>query len=205
VTVEEYRARLVEGKANERHFAGVRNAWRKIVRRRARQLREAIQRRKARAKPHVVGHNQVRGGTPAERLLYAMEVAHREFRLYYSEAGTWVRGCALTNVPSNSDRSDCSWWYTMVRWCCGLEGPSIAGGFTGTILTEGKVVSREYAEKHVGVAVVFGSGDAFHCGMSTGDGPNIYQHGVPEVDTGTFDQFGAGVEVRYRAFPDTEL
>lgn len=195
-----YRKRLKEGEAKEKHFLGLRNAWRKIVRKRARQLREAIERRKRNNKPHVVGHNKVQGGSPQERLLYAMEVAHREFRHYYSEAGTWIKGYALTNVPPGSYRSDCSWWFTMVYYACGLKGPNIEGGYTGTILIEGKEVSRHYAETHAGVAVVFGPGTGFHVGMSTGQGATIYQHGVPEVDTGTFDQFGPGTEVRYRSF-----
>jgi hypothetical protein len=203
LTVEEYRARLKDGRAKEKHFIAVRNGWRKIVKKRALQLKHAIERRKAQNKPHVVGKNRVEGGSAEARLLFAMEYAHKVFRLYYSESGTWIKGFALTNVPSNAYRSDCSWWYTMIRAACGLHGPSLDGGFTGTILTEGKEVSRRYAETHTGVAVVFGSGTGFHVGMSTGSGPNIFQHGVPEVDTGTFDQFGSGTEVRYRSFPNT--
>lgn len=201
MTVAEYRKRLKEGRSKEKHFIGIRNAWRRIVKKRALQLKHAIERRKALAKPHVVGENQVKGGRPEPRLLFAMEYAHKIFRLEYSEAGTWIKGFALTNVPpGGSYRTDCSWWYTMIRYACGLRGPSIDGGFTGTILTEGKTVDRHYAETHTGVAVVFGTGTGFHVGMSTGHGPTIYQHGVPEVDTGTFDQFGVGTEVRYRAF-----
>ncbi len=201
LTVAEYRARLKGGESKEKHFAALRNAWRKVVKHRALQLREALERRKARNKPHRVSRNKVTGGSSEERLLYAMEVAHRIFRLEYSEDGTWIKGYALTNVPSGGRyRTDCSWWYTMIRYACGLKGPSIEGGYTGSILVEGKVVDRHYAETHAGVAVVFGSGTGFHVGMSTGHGPTIYQHGVPEVDTGTFDQFGAGTEVRYRAF-----
>jgi hypothetical protein len=201
MTVDEYRKHLVEGQAKEKHFVAVRNAWRKIVKHRTLQLKEAVERRKELNKPHRVGRNQIRGGRPEERLLYAMELAHRIFRLEYSEAGTWIIGYALTNVPAGEGhRTDCSWWFTMLRYCCGLKGPSTSGGFTGTILTEGKKVTREYAEKHAGVAVVFGSGDGFHVAASAGEGTLVYQHGVPEVDTGTFDQFGAGTEVRYRAF-----
>jgi hypothetical protein len=206
VTVEEYRARLKEGRTKAKHFAKLRNAWRKIVAHRALQLKEAIERRKAHNKPHRVGRNRVAGGSAEERLLYAMELAHRIFRLEYSEAGTWIKGYALTNVPvGQGHRTDCSWWYTMLRFACGLHGPSIDGGYTGTILSEGKEVSRAYAETHTGVAVVFGSGTGFHIAMSTGHGPTVFQHGVPEVDTGTFDQFGAGTEVRYRAFPNTAI
>lgn len=206
LTVEEYRARLKDGRAKEKHFIGLRNAWRSIVKKRALQLKHAVERRKTLARPHVVRKNQVRGGTAEARLLFAMEYAHRIFRLEYSEAGSWIKGYGLTNVPGGHGyRTDCSWWYTMLRYACGLQGPSLAGGYTGTILTEGKEVSRHYAENHAGVAVVYGSGTGFHVAMSTGHGPTVYQHGVPEVDTGTFDQFGSGTEVRYRAFSNRPL
>lgn len=205
--VAEYRARLVAGKSKELHFSKVRNAWRVIVKRRALQLKHAIERRKAQSKPHVVGKNKVVGGHAEERLAFAMEYAHKIFRLEYSEAGVWTKGFGLTNVPGGKGfRTDCSWWYTMLRYACGLLGPSLTGGFTGTILTEGKEVSRHYAEHHAGVAVVFGSGDGFHVAMSLGDGtPTTYGHGVPEVDISTFDAFGSGTEVRYRSFPNTAL
>lgn len=203
MTVEEYRKRLKTAQSKEKHFIGLRNAWRKVVKHRALQLKEALERRKKNNEPHRMGRNKVRGGTPQARLLYAMELAHKVFRLEYSESGTWIKGYAITNVsPGGGRRTDCSWWYTMLRYSCGLKGPSIDGGYTGTILTEGKTVDRAYAESHAGVAVVFGSGTGFHVAMSTGNGPTVYQHGVPEVDTGTFDQFGSGTEVRFRSFLD---
>jgi hypothetical protein len=205
LTVEEYRARLKDGQAKEKHFIGVRNAWRAIVKKRALQLKHALERRKAQQKPHVVGKGaamRVVGGTAPERLVFAMQYAHKVFRLEYSEAGTWVKGYGLTNVPAGRGyRTDCSWWYTMLRFACGIKGPSIDGGYTGAILTEGKVVDEAYARTHPGTAVIFGSGDGFHAAASLGDGSDAcYQHGVPEVDIGTFGQFGADTEVRFRAF-----
>jgi hypothetical protein len=207
LTVAEFRKRLADGKSKELHFVGVRNAWRAIVKKRALQLKHAIERRKAKSKPHVVGGNRVVGGTAPQRLVFAMEYAHKVFRLEYSEAGTWTKGYGLTNVPGGHGyRTDCSWWYTMLRYACGLHGPSIEGGYTGSILAEGKEVTRHYAETHPGVAVVFGSGTGFHVAMSLGNGtPTTYGHGVPEVDISTFDAFGPGTEVRYRAFPNTPL
>jgi hypothetical protein len=207
LTVAEYRARLKAGRAKEKHFARARNAWRRIVKHRALQLREAIERRKARDLPHRVGRNRVAGGSAEVRLLYAMELAHRIFRLEYSEEGSWIKGYALTNVPAGHGyRTDCSWWGTMLRYACGLAGPSIDGGYTGSILEEGKTVTRHYAETHTGVFVIFGSGTGFHAALSKGNGTSdVFQHGVPEVDTGTFDQFGAGTEVRCRAFPNTAI
>jgi len=207
ITVEEYRARLVDARSKEKHFKKLRNAWRKIVTHRTLQLKEAVERRKKNGKPHRKGRNRVVGGNAAERLVYAMEIAHKVFRLEYSEAGTWVKGYGLTNVPAGHGyRTDCSWWATMLRLACGLNGPSLEGGYTGTILAEGKQVTRHYAEHHPGVFVVFGSGDGFHVALSLGDGtPTTYGHGVPEVDISTFDAFGPGTEVRYRAFPNTAL
>jgi hypothetical protein len=204
VTVAEYRARVKSARQHERHFIGLGNAWRTIVKRRVLALKHALERRKAKGLPHVVGRNKVVGGKPEARLLFAMEYASKVFRHEYSQSGSWIKGYALTNVPPGH-RTDCSWWYTMLRYACGLQGPSLSGGFTGTILTEGKEVSREYAEHHAGVAVVYGSGTGEHVGMSTGKGPYVYQHGVPEVDTGTFDEFGPGTEVRYRAFSNKPL
>jgi hypothetical protein len=207
ITVEEYRKRLVEGRSKAKRFAKLRNAWRRIVKRRALQLTEAIERRKKLRKPHRVGPNMVRGGTAEERLLFAMRLAHKIFRLEYSEAGTWVTGYGLTNVPAGRGyRTDCSWWGTMLRYACGVKGPSLTGAYTGSILEEGREVSRRYAETHTGVFVIFGSGTGFHAALTAGNGTSlIYQHGVPEVDTGTIDQFGAGTEVRFRAFPNKPL
>lgn len=207
MTVAEYRARLVAGKSKELHFVKVRNAWRTIVKHRVLQLQEAIERRKKLNQPHRVGRNKIRGGTAEERLPFGMRAAHDAFRLEYSEAGLWTKGYGITNVPAGHGyRTDCSWWYTMLRYACGLKGPSLDGGFTGTILTEGKEVSRHYAEHHPGCAVVFGPGDGFHVAMSLGDGtPTTYGHGVPEVDISTFDAFGSGTEVRYRKFSNAAL
>lgn len=203
----EYRKRLKDGQAKEKHFVAVRNAWRRIVKHRALQLQEAIERRKKLNKPHRVGRNKIRGGSAEERLVYAMQLAHKIFRLEYSEAGSWIADFGLTNVAAGKDyRTDCSWWNTVLRLACGLKGPSLAGGNTESILREGKEVTRHYAEHHAGVSVVFGSGGGFHVALSLGDGtPTTYGHGVPEVDISTFDAFGAGTEVRYRAFPNTPI
>jgi hypothetical protein len=188
----------------------IRNEWKGIVRKREHQLTEVVRRHRREEHPHVVTHKHrpgglhftVEGGTPTERLLYACRYAHKTARLHYLEGGDYTHGFALTNVPSDIDRSDCSWWYCELFAACGLRDP-LEGDttrFTGSILEKGRPVSRRYAETHVGVAVVFGSGVGFHVGMSTGTGPNIWQHGTPTFRKGTFDEFGPGVEVRYRAF-----
>lgn len=204
LTEAEAEQRLQEARERERRSKTrrARNLWRRLVRRRTRQLREAIERRKARDKPHVVDHRLVRGGRDEERQLYAMRIAHREFALGYFESTIdWLDGYALTNVPNptaDRHRTDCTWWGLDLKFVCGL-GHRIAGfpRYTGSILTNGRTVSREYAETHVGVFVVFGSGDGFHAGLTTGKGPTLYQHGRAPIDKGTFDQFGPAVQVRY--------
>lgn len=191
-----------------------RNQWKRIVRKREHQVVEVARRDRRAHRPHVVDHKHridgfrytIEGGSPTERLLYACRYAHKTARLHYLEGGTYLHGWALTNVPSDADRSDCSWWYCELFAACGLRDPlhGLTIRYTGSILTEGRPVSRRYAETHTGVAVVFGSGVGFHVGMSIGNGPNIWQHGTPTFRKGTFDQFGPGVEVRYRAFDLTE-
>lgn len=187
-----------------------RNEWKRIVRKREHQVTEVARRDRRAHRPHVVEHAKrdgglhftIEGGTATERLLYACRYAHKTARLHYLEGGVYIHGYALVNVPSDADRSDCSWWYCELFAACGLRDP--LGGdpvrFTGSILEKGRPVSRRYAETHIGVAVVFGSGTGFHVGMSCGNGPNIWQHGTPTFRKGTFDEFGPGTEVRYRAF-----
>lgn len=203
--LEEARHRLQHAKTRK-----ARNLWRRIVRRRTHQLAQAVSRRKAHGKPHVVLHRRhhngmrytIEGGSPEERLLYAWRYAHKHARLHYLEDGPYLDGYGLTNVPSDDDRSDCSRHYLEQYRTCRLKDPLEGDStrYTGSILEKGRPVSRHYAETHVGVAVVFGSGEGFHVGMSAGNGPNIWQHGTPTFRKGTFDEFGSGVQVRYRAF-----
>ena len=197
MSAAEYRERIAHAAEQTRRFRRLSHLWR----RRLGTLRQAYRRR--REQPKVVGVNQVLGGSPRTRLLYAAEQAIRTFRPFYGETGSWDAGYALTNVPDNSYRSDCSWWFTALYRCCGLDDPNGAGysgGFTGTLLAHGRVVSRRFAETHAGCAVLFGDGDAFHVGIGTGRGATIYQHGQAPIETGTFDQFGPGVLVRYRDY-----
>lgn len=212
LTEHEARRRFHEAQRHEENAPTrkARNLWRGIVRKRGHQLTEVVKRERREAHPHVVTHKlhrdgfhyTVEGGNPADRLLYACRYAHKTARLHYLEGGTYRPGFALTNVPTDADRSDCSWWFCELYRICGLRDPlhGDTTRYTGTILSHGRPVSRRYAEHHTGVAVVFGSGEGFHVGMSTGDGPNIWQHGTPTFRKGTFDEFGPGTEVRYRAF-----
>jgi hypothetical protein len=150
--------------------------------------------------------NKVSGGTKEQRLaVCAVQSSKRcgtgARRNFYSQAGTWDVDRCLTGEPYGH-RSDCSSWYTSVFKSCGLEDPngnSFHGGFTGTLVSHGKQVSREYAMHHPGVAVIYGSGDGHHVELSLGDGSTrTIGHGSAPIDLGTFDMLG-GV-VRYFAY-----
>lgn len=214
MTAAEYRAKVKSARREVKHFTKLRNAWRRIVRRRARQAREAAERRKARNKPHVIGNNRVAGGKPRERIAYLCDLALREFRLYYSEQGSWYsRLWAIVNVPSDIWRSDCSSWAMNAYRACGLQRFIKAAdygntaGNTTSLAEHGREVSREFAESHAGVAVIFYEGteclpaQSIHVGLSKGNGTDeIWQHGQEPVEGGTFDEFGEGYGVRYFDF-----
>jgi hypothetical protein len=155
----------------------------------------------ARLGPHVTnGH--VIGGSPEERLNFSSHYAHKHWSDYYSETGAYDEAHSLDNARHDGKRRDCSWWYLEDRRACGLKTINVEPRFTGSILDKGRVVSRAYAETHVGVAVVYGSGTGFHVGKSTGHGPFTWEHGTPTLNAGHFDEFGAGTEVRYRVLHD---
>lgn len=211
---KEAKAWLAEARHREQHAKTrkARNAWRRVVKRRAHILKAIVARERAARHPHIVHHKHpqspgfeyvVRGGTPDERLLFAARYAHHNARIHYLEGGIYLPGYALHNVPGDGDRSDCSWWFLELRRICGL--PDFVHGdvvrFTGSIIDHGREVSKHYAMNNVGVGVLFGSGSAFHVGMTCGGGTEeIWQHGTPTFRKGTFGQFGAGTEVRYFAF-----
>lgn len=154
----------------------------------------------ARLGPHVTnGH--VIGGSPEERLTFSSHYAQKHWHDYYSETGAYDEAHSLDNADHDGKRRDCSWWYLEDRRICGLSTLSLEPRYTGSILGNGHSVSRAYAETHVGVAVVYGSGTGFHVGKSTGHGPFTWEHGTPTLNAGHFDEFGPGTEVRYRVLP----
>ena len=148
-----------------------------------------------------VENGKVIGGTPLQRIPVLFEHARRHWHPYYSETGAYDEGHALDNAEHDGKRRDCSWDFYESRRACGFKVRRTEPRFTGSALEEGRVVSREYAEQHVGVAVIFGSGKGFHMGTSTGHGPFLWEHGAPDLDIGHYDEFGPGVEVRFRDFP----
>lgn len=144
----------------------------------------------------INGKLAVRGGTDEERLEFACKYAKAHWHDYYSEPGSYDEDHALTNAHHGGKRRDCSWWYLELRRACGLPSMSEEPRYTESILTHGKIVSEAYAASHAGVAVIYGS-PTFHVGMSTGHGPYTYEHGRPELDTGTFHEYSP---VRFRSF-----
>jgi hypothetical protein len=173
---------------------------------RRRHLRVALKRALeglARRGPIVVRHGDsfsVIGGTAEERIHRAFTWAMKHWHDYYSEAGEYLMlARVLTNARMKGLRSDCSRTAIEVRRVCGLKTIDAEPRYTGSALTFGRVVDRHYAETHCGVWVIFGSGDGFHMGTTTGHGPFHWEHGTPTLDIGHFDEFGPGTEVRFRA------
>lgn len=155
----------------------------------------------ARLGPHV-SNGHVIGGSPEERLNFSSHYAQKHWHDYYSEEGSYDEAHSLDNANFSGRRRDCSWWYLEDRRACGLPTISIEPRFTGSILDQGRIVSREYAESHIGVAVVYGSGSGFHVGKSTGHGPFTWEHGTPTLNAGHFDEFGPSTQVQYRVIHD---
>jgi hypothetical protein len=142
---------------------------------------------------------RVIGGNAEERLHRAFNYARKHWHDYYSEGGSYDENHSLDNAHHGDKRRDCSWDAIETRRACDLKTIDTEPRFTGSCLDFGRVVDRHYAETHCGVWVIYGSGTAFHMGTSTGHGPFTWEHGTPTLNTGHFDEFGVGTDVRYRA------
>lgn len=173
--------------------------WRVIVKRRDEALAALIS-----ATPHLAAPNRVEGGDVAERFRFMAHRAVEKARDFYSESGELCsEAWAVTNVPSDRYRSDCSSWSqdsAKVIQVPDPTGQDFGWMYTGTVVEKCRQVDRAYAESHPGTAVLFGGGTAFHMGLSLGHEDLIVQHGVPPVEWGTFSQFGAATQVRFFAF-----
>lgn len=150
----------------------------------------------------VDGKLCVRGGSAEERIVALFTYAKKHWSDYYSEEGAYDEDHSLNNHDHTGKRRDCSWDAIEARRACRLPTIDSEPRFTGSALEEGKPVTRHYAETHAGVWVIYGSGSGFHMGTSTGHGPYTWEHGTPTLNTGHFDEFGPGTEVRYRAMPN---
>lgn len=173
--------------------------WRVVIDRRDEVVKEFIA-----AAPHLKGSNLVEGGTVEERFYFWVHQGMKDWRDYYGEYGNEeTNPWAITNVPDDTYRSDCS---KLSQYACKTiqipdpTGQNFGPMFTGTVVANCTQVDRAYAESHFGTAVLFGDGNAFHMGLSMAHGDLIVQHGVPELEYGTFDEFGSGTTVRYYKF-----
>lgn len=202
MTEGEAKRSLEAARQRSLRYAKLRNLWRTKVRRRLHRLRYIRSHG-----PRFRG-NRVQGGTLEERIAYLFEHAPPLFRLFYSESGAFaVEPWAIHNVPTDTWRSDCSAWARIViptvQAIGGILAAAMGAGaffYTGWVVANCQEVSRQYAETHIGTAVVYGSGTGFHMGLSRAQGNATIEHGTANLDYGTFDEFGTGTQVRYYKF-----
>ena len=141
-----------------------------------------------------ISGDKVTGGTPEKRLqVCQLESAHRcstgRRRNFYSQSGAYDVDNCLTGPPYGH-RDDCSSWFASVYKSCGLPDPNGQGygsGYTGTLVANGKQITRGEAMHTPGAAVIFGYGPGHHVEMAVGDGTErTTGHGSAPVDAGTF-------------------
>jgi len=148
--------------------------------------------------------NKVVGGSPEKRLQTCMlasaaRCAKGRRPNFYSQVGAFdVQHCI--SGPSRDHRDDCSSWFASVFWSCGLPDPNgtgYTGGWTGTLATHGKQISREEAKRTPMAAVLFGSAPFHHVEAAIGDGTeHTIGHGSAPVDMGSFDMLPGPVQFR---------
>jgi len=155
-----------------------------------------LQKELAELGPNIVG-NKATGGTKQERLKAvalksASECSAGRRHNFYSQAGSWDVDHCITG-ESYGERSDCSSWVTSVYKSCGLPDPNGAdysGGYTGTLITNGKRINRSQLEP--GDLVLYGGGTGHHVELFVGPGDRTTGHGSAPVDAGVIDLFGDG-------------
>jgi len=141
--------------------------------------------------------NHATGGTPRERLkavalASAAACASGKRPNFYSQPGSWNVDRVITGESSGM-RSDCSQWFTSVYKACGLEDPNgtgYTGGYTGTLVAQGKRISE--SELQPGDAIIYGSGTGFHVEMYVGPGNKTIGHGSAPIDPGVINLTGNG-------------
>jgi hypothetical protein len=166
-------------------------------------LRARLEKLREKVGPKVKG-NKVVGGTPEQRLQVCMlssaaRCASGTRPNFYSQVGAFDVQHSLSG-PSRDHRDDCSSWFASVFFSCGLPDPSGTGytsGWTGTLATHGKQISREKAKHTPGAAVLFGSAPFHHVEAAIGDGTeHTIGHGSAPVDMGSFDLLPGPVQFR---------
>jgi hypothetical protein len=133
--------------------------------------------------------NAASGGSRRDRLhvvalASAAACAEGHRRNFYSQAGRWDVEHCITG-EAYGERSDCSSWFTSVYHSAGLADPNrngYGGGYTGTLGTGGKSISRGALK--AGDAVLYGTAPFHHVEMFTGPGDQTIGHGSPPVDRG---------------------
>lgn len=142
------------------------------------------------------------GGTARERLkavalASAAACASGKRRNFYSQPGSWNVDDCITG-ENYGERSDCSQWVTAVYKSAGLKDPNgtgYTGGYTGTLVANGKQISRSQLQP--GDLVIYGSGTAYHVELFVGPGDRTIGHGDASINAGVVDLFGNG---DYRCF-----
>lgn len=146
----------------------------------------------------TINGNQVSGGTPLQRLkacalASAAGCSSGKRPNFYSQSGAWDVDRCITG-EHYGERSDCSSWVTSVYKSCGLPDPngaSFSGGYTGTLITHGHIVSVSTIQP--GDLVIYGPTSAtHHVEMYVGPGVKTIGHGSAPVDPGVIDLFGDG-------------
>jgi hypothetical protein len=166
-------------------------------------LRARLERLRVKGGAKIKG-NKVVGGSPEKRLQACMlasaaRCAGGKRPNFYSQVGAFDVQHCLTG-PSRDHRDDCSSWFASVFWSCGLPDPNgtgYTGGWTGTLATHGKQISREEAKRTPMAAVLYGSAPFHHVEAAIGDGTeHTIGHGSAPVDIGSFDMLPGPVQFR---------
>jgi len=137
-----------------------------------------------------ISGNTVTGGTPRQRVVAAARRAawldmKGKRPSFYSQPGSWDVKHGITG-ESRGCRSDCSQWVTAMYLSAGVRDPnnnSYKGGYTGTLSSVGKHISRQQLKP--GDLVLYGPAPHHHVEMYIGPGDKTIGHGDKPVNYGT--------------------
>lgn len=155
------------------------------------------------------GHNKVRGGTPHQRLRYAIHKAAANYQAgvqpgYYSQSGAERKyAYGLYHYPFGHIW-DCSTFADAMYFVCGLPSPSgqgayHTGGWTGTELANGHRIPENEAKS--GDLVIYLGGPMGSHHVEVVDDPKAKTtigHGDSAINASTFNMFGDGNYVIHR-------
>jgi cell wall-associated NlpC family hydrolase len=134
--------------------------------------------------------NTITGGSSRQRVVAAARRAAYLDTIgkrpsFYSQTGWWDVKHGITG-EARGVRSDCSQWVTAMYHSAGVSDPNgngYKGGYTGTLSSHGKHISR--AQLKPGDLVLYGPGTHHHVEMYIGPGDKTIGHGSRHVDAGT--------------------